>query len=404
MSGSRNAYGSLIALDPEDAASAEVLTRVPLRASPAEGGVDEKCLQNLLFRFPRVLPIQNIDPTYAGAVPVCQELGTAAGQLDALYVNRLGRLTLAEFKLWRNPEARREVIGQILDYAKELASWSYDDLRRGVSLRTGKFLYDLVRERHPEIDEAAFCDNVTRHLKRGEFLMLIVGDGIREGVEKIVDFVQGHSGLHFNLALVEAALWRDGARRLVVQPRVLARTEIVKRDVVGGGAYVDAEPEDRGEEPLSDHEEENLRFWTEVTAGFAFSDATVAPPAATKGALLDVKVANSGFNGWGLWFSGSIDRTTTKPGVDCYLAWRKGIEQAERIYNALSESVEVRKELGDGLEPWVGKNGRPRLGFRRPGGIEGEAFDDAVAWMREHLNLLVSTLHPRIQRMIRDEG
>ena len=407
MSGPRDAYGPLIALDPEDAASAEVLTRVPLRASPADIGVGEGLLQNLLFRFPQALPIQDIDPTYAGAVPVCRELGTDAGRLDALYVNRLGRLTLTEFKLWRNPQARREVIGQILDYAKELTSWSYEDLQRGVSLavgKTGNILYDLVRERHPEVVEAEFVDNVTRHLKRGEFLMLIVGDGIREHVEKIVDFVQGHSGLHFNLALVEAALWRDDARRLVVQPRVLARTEIVKRDVVEGGAYVDAKPEDRGEEPLSDHEEENLRFWTEVTAGFVFSDATVAPPAATKGALLDVKVANSDFNGWGLWFSGSIDRTTTKPGVDCYLAWRKGIEQAERIYNALSESVEVRKELGDGLEPWVGKNGRPRLGFRRPGGIEGEAFDDAVAWMREHLNLLVSTLHPRIQRMIRDEG
>ena len=407
MSGSRDAYGPLIVLDPDDGAPAEELTRVRVEVSVAEGGVDEKCLQNLLFRFPQALPIRDIDPTYAGAVPVCQELRTAAGQLDALYVNRLGRLTLAEFKLWRNPEARREVIGQILDYAKEIASWGYEDLQGRVSLalgRKGNVLYDLVRERHPEVDEAAFCDNVTRHLKRGEFLMLIVGDGIREGVEKIVDFVQGHSGLHFNLALVEAALWRDGARRRIVQPRVLARTEIVKRDVVEGGAYVDAKPEDRGEEPLSDHEEENLRFWTEVTDGFAFSDVTVAPPAATKGALLDVKVANSGFNGWGLWFSGSIDRTTTKPGVDCYLAWRKGIEQAERIYDALSESAEVRKELGDGLESWVGKTGRPRLGFRRPGGIEGEAFDDAVAWMREHLNLLVSTLHPRIQGMIRDGG
>ena len=42
-------------------------------------------------------------------------------------------------------------------------------------------------------------DNVTRHLSRGEFLLLIVGDGIREGAEKIVDFVQRHSGLRFSL-------------------------------------------------------------------------------------------------------------------------------------------------------------------------------------------------------------
>ena len=52
--------------------------------------------------------------------------------MDALYINPLGRLILAEFKLWRNPQARREVIGQILDYTKELASWNYEDLQREV--------------------------------------------------------------------------------------------------------------------------------------------------------------------------------------------------------------------------------------------------------------------------------
>lgn len=403
MTSSGDAYGPLIAVDPEGGGAAEELTRVPVEVSVAEGGVVEATLQDMLFRFPQALPIRDIDPAYAGAIPVCRELRTAAGQLDALYVNGQGRLTLAEFKLWRNPGARREVIGQILDYAKELASWSYDDLRRGVSLRTGKELYDLVRERHSEVGEAAFVDSVARHLKRGEFLMLIVGDGIREGVEKIVDFVQGHGGLHFNLALVEAALWRDGARRWIVQPRVLARTEIVKRDVVEGGAFRDDGPRDDGEEPLSDHEEENLRFWKAVTEGLKFSDDTVDPPAAAKWPTLSVKVANSGFGGWGLWFNGSIDRTTTKPGVECYLSCRKGIELAERIYDELSGSDEVREELGDGIETWDGKNGRPRLGFRRPGGIGDEEFDEAVAWMREHLDLLVSTLNPRIQRMIRDE-
>ena len=402
MSGSRDAYGPLIALDPDDGAPAEELTPVPLGASVAEGGVDEKCLQNLLFRFPRALPIQNIDPTYAGAVPVCQELGTAAGQLDALYVNHLGRLTLAEFKLWRNSEARRTVVGQILDYAKELASWDYDNLQRRVSRATGKKLYDLVREHHPKVDEVAFFDNVTRHLKRGEFLMLIVGDGIREDVEKIVDFVQGHSGLHFNLALVEAALWRDGAR-LIVQPRVLTRTRIVQRIVVEGGAFRDDGPRDDGEEPLSDQEEENLRFWKAVTDGLKFSDITVDPPAATKGALLDVKVANSGFGGWGLWFSGYINRRSL--GIGCYLSPRSNIPLACRIHDELAESIEdLKAQMGDDLQFWQGRSTPPRIGFQRPGGIEGEAFDDAVAWMRKHLDLLVNKLHPRIQRMIRDEG
>ena len=125
------------------------------------------------------------------------------GLYRAIAGPRAHRLTLAEFKLWRNPQARREVIGQILDYAKEIASWSYEDLQREVSRalkRPGNVLFDLVRATDPDVEEGVFVDNVTRHLRRGEFLLLIIGDGIREGVENIVDFVQQHSGLHFNLA------------------------------------------------------------------------------------------------------------------------------------------------------------------------------------------------------------
>jgi hypothetical protein len=50
-------------------------------------------------------------------------MATPAGPLDALFINRHGALGLVKCKLWRNPQARREVVGQILDYAKELARW-----------------------------------------------------------------------------------------------------------------------------------------------------------------------------------------------------------------------------------------------------------------------------------------
>ena len=73
---------------------------------------------DLLFQFPRSLPVAAIDAAYSDPVPFCRELSAPAGYVDALYINALGRLILAEFKLWRNPQARREVIGQILDYTK----------------------------------------------------------------------------------------------------------------------------------------------------------------------------------------------------------------------------------------------------------------------------------------------
>ena len=407
-----SSYGDLIRMDRSNGAEPEPLDRIPLDASTADGGLAESDIHELLYRFPGALPIAAIDASYKDAVPVCRELYTRAGYIDALYVNSLGRLMIAEFKLWRNPQARREVIGQILDYAKELASWRYADLQREVSRalkRTGNVLYDLVRAHAPAVSEAEFVDNVTRHLKRGEFLLLIVGDGIREDVEDIVGFVQRHSGLHFNLALVEAALYRDGTTHIIVQPRVLARTEIVHRGVVDdGSSHVLPTTAADDDDTLSDQQRENLRFWDAVLDDFSFSDVNVEVPVSSKESIVWVTVRGSGFGGYGLSFAGYIYRN--RPHIGCYLSCRKGIEDAIRIYTEIEASVEdLRHELGDDgddLENWTNPAGRPRIGFQRetrfplPNDTDSQDFREAVAWMREHLDLLVSTLHPRLRRMI----
>ncbi len=300
-----------------------------------------------------------------------------------------------------------------MDYAKDLASWGYEDLQRQVSLATGRSgnaVYELVRERSPDLDEADFVDNVTRYLRRGEFLLLIVGDGIREDAAHIVDFVQSHSGLHFNLALVEAALYRDTEDRLIVQPRVLARTEIVQRFVVEGGVAADDGPAEEEEPQGRLRREENRRFWRAVVREFAFADPEVGVPEAGDDATLPVLVPNSGFGGWGLCFSGYLARSGRQFG--CYLTVRKDQERDVRIFDQLLGSLcELRADAGDELDQWRNSAGRPRVGFRQEQlslaflaqDEESEAFREAVAWMRVHLDLLVSNLHPRLQRMLADE-
>ncbi len=63
-----------------------------------------------------------------------------------------GYLTIVETKLWRNPEARREVVGQIVDYAKELSTWDVEELVASLAEAdetkigsTTKELYEYVR-------------------------------------------------------------------------------------------------------------------------------------------------------------------------------------------------------------------------------------------------------------------
>jgi hypothetical protein len=126
-----------------------------VRLSLGQGEYDEHFIQRLAFERPSCLPVSDIDPTYEKLVPVCMELKTDAGFVDALYVTPSGHIVLLEAKLWRNPEARRKVVAQILDYAKELTRWNYADLQREVSVcagQKGNALHDIVVAAHGAVD------------------------------------------------------------------------------------------------------------------------------------------------------------------------------------------------------------------------------------------------------------
>ena len=88
---------------------------VPLKPLTREGGgdaVSEADIQALVHEYPACLPIPEIDAMFSAPVPICTELNTLAGAIDNFMVTPSGLPVLVECKLWRNPEGRREVVGQ----------------------------------------------------------------------------------------------------------------------------------------------------------------------------------------------------------------------------------------------------------------------------------------------------
>jgi hypothetical protein len=172
-----------------------------------------------------------------------------------VYINRQGLLTFVECKLWRNPEARRKVVGQILDYAQEISRWSYEQLDAAVAgsyRHSGKSLWETARDSFGLTDEAVFIDRVIRHLKSGTFLLLIVGDGIRESTENIAGFLRDYAGLSFAFGLVEQSMFLiPGTSRILVQPRVLAKTVELGRLIVRAEPGVVIETESRTPEKVT---------------------------------------------------------------------------------------------------------------------------------------------------------
>lgn len=196
--------------------------------------IDEGWLQNLMHENPAILPVNDFDPGFGPLIPIGREIGTDVGPIDNLFVSPTGLLTIVEAKLWRNPQARREVVGQVIDYAKEVSRWGYEDLDASTRKASGKSLWELVTgAADPILDEPQFIDTVARNLRAGRFLLLIVGDGIREEMERMAEYLQGTPQLRFSLALVELQVYRLAEEGdLLVTPVVVSRTNEISRAIV----------------------------------------------------------------------------------------------------------------------------------------------------------------------------
>ena len=172
---------TLVLLDED--APATLVARVP------EGeATREHPLRDLIFAHPGLLPLHELDAGIGRVVAVAKELALpGAGFIDVLLVSEHGRLIVVECKLWRNPQARREVVGQVLDYAGELAWLGYEGLQRAISSslrQPGNVLHALIAQAGGTISESALVDRVDRDLAAGRFLLLIVGDGVSEGAQR----------------------------------------------------------------------------------------------------------------------------------------------------------------------------------------------------------------------------
>jgi hypothetical protein len=107
-------------------------------------------------------------------------------------------------------------------------------------------LWSLVSDQSA-LEQAQFVDAVSRRLRQSHFMVLIIGDGIQEGVESLTSYLQLHAGL----ALIDLSIWRDSDGRLLVLPRIPLHTLLVERGVVTVGPSGEVKVQPPGDQVAS---------------------------------------------------------------------------------------------------------------------------------------------------------
>ena len=395
----------------DDGQPVHVVSRVP------EGdATQENVLRDLIFDHPTILPFDELEPGIGRVISVATEVRLpGAGIVDVLLVSEHGRLIVVECKLWRNPQARREVVGQILDYARELARYAYEDLQRTVSNRLnrpGNVLFALARDAGSTMTESAFVDRVTRDLAAGRFLLLVVGDGITEGTRRIGEFLSGQAGLAFEFGLVEMAEYRfidpeTGSFRRIMQPQLLARTTVIERHVIRNEApsvtieelNETAAPGHGGQPTAKAKDSETSIKWREFAHRFIaqiqFDDPAQARP-------------RIGGHNW---------MTISLPGSASLTVWRLATgsigvfvrmygAEGRMLYDALeADEAEIAAEFQaaglptpvwnlDGKEPSI----TTRSASPQPWDPEREA--EQQVWLTAMSNQFVNSFRPRLLKLV----
>jgi hypothetical protein len=176
---------------------------------------DESDLQHVLHESPDLIVTREEE---LPAVFIREAALRGSGFTDLLGVDALGNVLIVETKLAKNREIRREVIGQVLEYAAFLWGMSYEEFDELFKSRTGKSIADSFLEKSESISIEEILASIAGNLEQGRFKLLIAVDDINPELEKIIAYISGlRSGLM--LEALEVKIYQQGETEIFVPQR-----------------------------------------------------------------------------------------------------------------------------------------------------------------------------------------
>jgi len=158
---------------------------------------NEAALQNILYEDPEIIPIEELGENLAKPKLFVKEAGLpGSGNTDLIGIDKEGGITIIECKLAANPDVRRKVIGQVLEYAAYLWKMTYEQFDSICSRAESwgeKHLADVIRDTIEETDEPwseeVFRQKVSSSLEMGDFRLIIAVDALNDELRRIIQFL-----------------------------------------------------------------------------------------------------------------------------------------------------------------------------------------------------------------------
>ncbi len=205
---------------------------LPMTEAPYES---ESLLQELLASYPSLLAGDQVNPTAPrewllvrreAGVP-SEEGGGNRWWLDHLFLDQDAIPTLVEVKRASDPRIRREVIGQMLDYAANaIAYWPVERLRADFEQEchsTGTDPDEAILGLRSGADSVEpFWKDVKTNLQAGRIRLVFVADQIPPELQRVVEFLNEQMDPAEVLALQVRQYVGEGRKTLV--PTVLGLT------------------------------------------------------------------------------------------------------------------------------------------------------------------------------------
>jgi hypothetical protein len=165
----------------------------------------ESEMQALLADHPALVP--GVGP----AASSCRGFLTEPGPVDVVIVDENGELTLVECKLAANPQIRREIIGQLFDYASCFWKMDVNDFLAKWRLRGPDLLAALHDEKAEVLREA-----IARNLADGRFRLVLAADEINKPLKRMVEYLNAMSGAETSVIAVAYTRMTHGEVELLV--------------------------------------------------------------------------------------------------------------------------------------------------------------------------------------------